>query len=63
MERPMTTIAGIVLIALAGALFVYSMPRDGKVALFVGTQWEPYVTILIIACLGVGVLIAVSGIL
>ena len=30
---------GIVMAALALSAFVYSLPRGGKVAPFVGTQW------------------------
>ena len=45
----MLLINGIALLIFAGAIFRFSLPRAGRSAEFVGTQWEPYVTILIIA--------------
>jgi hypothetical protein len=57
----MVLIAGIVSVLLAGGLLTYSLPRRGKVAWFVGSQWEPYITILIVAGLALGVLFAVTG--
>ena len=57
----MLLVSGIVLIGLAVALFVYSLPRDGKLAKFVGSPWEPYIVILILCGLALGVLIAVAG--
>jgi hypothetical protein len=59
----MLLISGIVLIALVVALFVYSLPRKGKPAGFVGTPWEPYIAILLISGLGLGVLVTVSGVI
>jgi hypothetical protein len=57
----MLLVSGIVLIGLAVALFVYSLPRDGKPAKFVGSAWEPYIVILIVGGLALGMLIAVTG--
>jgi hypothetical protein len=57
----MLLVSGIVLIGLAVALFVYSLPRDGKPAKFVGSAWEPYIVILIIGGLALGMLIALTG--
>lgn len=57
----MLLISGIILIGLALALFIYSLPRNGRPARFVGSAWEPYIVILIIGGLGLGVLIAVKG--
>jgi hypothetical protein len=58
----MILISGIVLIVLSCGLLFYSLPRGGRVARFVGTQWEPYVTILIICLFGLGALLAVAGV-
>jgi hypothetical protein len=52
-----TTIAALVLIALGFMLLFYSLPRNGKPVCYVGTQWEPYVTILIIGSVGFGVVL------
>jgi hypothetical protein len=56
----MLLVSGIVMIGLAG-LFAYSLPRDGNPARFVGSAGEPYIVILIIGGLALGVLIAVTG--
>jgi hypothetical protein len=59
----MLLISGIVLIGLAVALFLYSLPRNGRPARFVGSAWEPYIVILIVGGLGLGLLIAVKGVI
>jgi hypothetical protein len=57
----MLLVSGTVLIGLAVALFVYSLPRNGRPARFVGSAWEPYIVILIVGGLGLGMLIAIKG--
>ncbi|HSL80577.1 MAG TPA: hypothetical protein VK877_13055 [Pseudolabrys sp.] len=54
-------LAGVISLFLACGLFVYSLPRGGKFAWFVGSQWEPYITILIVSGFVLGVLFAVTG--
>jgi hypothetical protein len=41
-----------VLVLLAVAAFVYSPPRQGKIARFVGTEWQGYAVVLMIGVLG-----------
>ena len=48
----MELIAGIVLVLLSLGAFVYSLPRHGKTARFVGTEWEGYVVVMMIGVLG-----------
>ena len=50
----MALISGIVLVALAVVAFFFSLPRAGKTARFVGTQWEPYVVVGILCAFAVG---------
>ena len=52
---------GIVMAALALSAFVYSLPRGGKVAPFVGTQWEGYAVVLIIGFFAVGLILSLLG--
>jgi hypothetical protein len=59
----MTLLAGILLIAISVVMFFRSLPRDGKVARFVGTAWEPYVVVIIILTFGVGLLWATAGVI
>ena len=57
----MTLISGLVLIVLATAAFVYSLPRGGRSAAFVGTQWEGYAVVVLIGAIGIGIIMAISG--
>ena len=57
----MILISGIALMALTAASFVYSLPRGGRTAPFVGTQWEGYAVVLMIAAFGVGAMLVFSG--
>ena len=58
----LTLIAGLALIALAVASFVYSLPRGGKTARFVGTEWEGYVVTTMIGTAGIGCILALAGV-
>jgi len=58
----MTVIIGMVSIVLAVAAFVYSLPRGDRVAPFVGSNWEPYAVVMMLALLAVGFVMTVSGI-
>jgi hypothetical protein len=57
----MTLISGVALVLLSAAAFFYSLPRGGKLARFVGSQWEGYIVVAMIAGLGVGVMLVISG--
>ena len=47
----MTIIIGLACAALAVAAFIYSLPRGGKRAPFVGTEWEAYAVVAMIGLL------------
>ena len=53
---------GVALIALASAAFVYSLPRGGKTARFVGTEWEGYVVTTMIGAVGIGFMFSLVGV-
>ena len=52
---------GVALIALALAAFVYSLPRGGRTARFVGTEWEGYVVTTMIGVAGIGFILSLDG--
>ena len=51
----MELVAGIVRVMLSLGAFVYSLPRQGKMARFVGTACEGYVVVMMIGVMGIGV--------
>lgn len=57
----MLLISGIALTVLSVAVFLFSLPRGGKTARFVGTEWEGYAVTMMIAALGIGVLMSIAG--
>ena len=57
----MQLIAGIALVVLSIASFVGSLPRRGKTARFVGTEWEGYIAAGLVGALGLGVVLCISG--
>ena len=57
----MTLLAGLVLVVAAVAAFVSSMPRGGKTARFVGTEWEGYAVVIMIGVVGIGAIMAIAG--
>ena len=57
----MTMFVGAGILAAALAAFVYSLPRRGKTARFVGTQSEGYVVVGMICLGGLGLLLAITG--
>jgi hypothetical protein len=57
----MTPLVGFVLLAASLAVFVYSLPRGGKTARFVGGPWEGYVVVGLICIMGLGLMLAVTG--
>ena len=54
-------VGGLVLTAVAATAFYFSLPRDGKVARFVGTEWEGYAVVAMIGVLGIGVIMTIVG--
>lgn len=58
----MALISGIALMVLALAVFIYSMPRGGKTARFVGTEWEGYAVTTMIGILGIGFILSIVGV-
>jgi hypothetical protein len=52
---------GIVLLLGAAACFIYSLPRGGKTARFVGGEWEGYAVVAMIGGMGIGILLIVTG--
>jgi hypothetical protein len=58
----MVRLFGVFLVFLAVALLLYVRPRAGRPARFVNSQWEPYVTVLIVGAFGFGVLMAATGV-
>ena len=57
----MTLFFGVALIALALAAFIYSLPRGGKTARFVGTEWEGYVVTTMIGAAGIGFILSLTS--
>jgi hypothetical protein len=57
----MALLLGILIAALAVVAFVFSLPRGGKTARFVGSQWEGYVVVLMLCTFGVGLMLMASG--
>jgi hypothetical protein len=49
------------LMALAVTAFLYSLPRGGKTATFVGTEWEGYAVTTMIGGLGIGFMLVLVG--
>jgi hypothetical protein len=57
----MFILAGLVMAVAAAAVFYFSLPRGGKTARFVGTEWEGYVVVAMIGVLGIGVIMTIVG--
>jgi hypothetical protein len=57
----MVLILGAAFIAAAIIGFLYSLPRDQRVAAFVGTAWEPYVVVAMVGGLCFGIVMIISG--
>lgn len=54
-------IAGVVLLALGMAAFLYMLPRGGQTHRFVGTELEPYVAVAFTAAVAVSFTLFLSG--
>ena len=59
----MTLLAGVVLMGLSIAAFMYSLPRGGRTAPFVGTEWEGYAVTTIIGTLAIGAILSIVGVI
>jgi hypothetical protein len=57
----MNLIFGVALTLGGIAAFFYSLPRKGKTAWFVGTEWEGYVVVAMISAVGVGLMLMIAG--
>ena len=57
----MSVIFGIALSLAAVAVFYYSLPRNGKLAKFVGTEWEGYAVVGMIGVFGIGAILIITG--
>jgi hypothetical protein len=58
----MALIFGVALMALAVFAFLYSLPRGGRTARFVGTEWEGYAVTTMIGLLGIGAMLSLVGV-
>lgn len=56
-------IAGMVACAITVALFVYCLPRGGKMHRFVDTEYEPYVAVAFTAGIALSFTMILSAIL
>jgi hypothetical protein len=61
MVSDMHIIAGLALVAISFGAFWASLPRNGKTARFVGTEWEGYIVAAFIAVFGTGLVLLVGG--
>ena len=57
----MNLLVGVVLLAASLAAFSYSLPRGGKTAKFVGSQWEGFIVVGMICVIGFGLMLAITG--
>jgi hypothetical protein len=53
--------SGLILTAITLFSFVYSLPRNGKHARFVGTEWEGYTVVLMVGGFGLGAVFIILG--
>jgi hypothetical protein len=54
-------IAGLLLLVVGMALFLYMLPRGGQTHRFVGTELEPYVAVAFTAAAAVSFTLFLSG--
>ena len=57
----MKLISGLFLVAVTISVFWFFLPRKGKTAKFVGTEWEGYIVAAMIGILGIGAVLVVGG--
>lgn len=56
-------ILGIVVFGITIGAFIYCLPRGGKTHRFVGTEFEPYVAVVITAGVALGFTAILSAVL
>jgi hypothetical protein len=56
-------VLGLVAFGVTLVLFKLSLPREGKVRWFIGTQWEPYVAVAITLALVISLGLAGAGVM
>ncbi len=56
-------VSGVVVLAATIFVFIFMMPRGGKVHRLVGTEWEPYVAVAFTAAVALGFTLTLSGVL
>jgi len=52
---------GVAMLAVTGLFFWRSLPRDGKMHRFVGTELEPYVAVAIVTGIAMSFCLILSG--
>jgi hypothetical protein len=57
----MTMLVGAVILAASLAIYVYSLPRGGRTARFVGSPLEGYIVVGLVCLLGLGLLLTITG--
>jgi hypothetical protein len=57
----MTMLVGAVLLAASLAVYLYSLPRGGRTARFVGSPLEGYIVVGLVCLLGLGLLLTITG--
>ena len=59
----LSIVAGVVVLAITVAVFIALLPRHGKMHRFVGTEFEPYVSVALCAGTALGLTMLLSGVL
>ena len=57
----MQSVIGIVITIAAALAFVWSLPRAGRTAWYVGSEWEGYVVVALVGAFGLGIVLTISG--
>jgi hypothetical protein len=52
---------GFIIFILTAIVFWYCLPRDGKTHRFVGTEWEPYVSVAFCSAIALSLTMFISG--
>jgi len=56
-------ILGVMALLITAGLFVYCLPRDGKLHRFVDTEFEPYVAVVIVTGVALSFALGLSGVI
>lgn len=54
---------GVMVLLITVGLFLYCLPRGGKLHRLVGTEFEPYVAVAIVTGVAVSLVLMLSGII